>query len=172
MKHPDFIPLVQNLWNKPCYAESALDRIQLKLKKFKQYFKGWGHNKLGEQKKKRKLLQDELAVLEELDEDNLLSLDQTQSKAKIQSEILKMLEDEELYWFKRSHSTWLHMGDNNTEFFHRIANGRKRKNTIIYLSDGINKIEGDDNLITHATNFYKDLFGPAPGDSFPLRNDL
>lgn len=108
----------------------------------------------------------------ELEEENILTLEQIHSKATVQSEILKMLEDEELYWFKRSHSTWLHKGDNNTEFFHRIANGRKRKNTIIYLSDGVNKIEGDGNLLKHATNFYKDLFGPAPGGSFPLNSDL
>jgi hypothetical protein len=29
---------------------------------------------------------------------------------------MKMLEDEELYWHKRSHEKWLHEGDNNTKF--------------------------------------------------------
>jgi hypothetical protein len=37
----------------------------------------------------------------------------------------KMPEDEELYCHKISHEKWLHEGDNNIEFFHRIANGRK-----------------------------------------------
>ena len=83
-----------------------------------------------------------------------------------------MLEEEELYWYKRAHEKWLHKGDNNTDYFHRIANGRKRKNTIISLLDGDQSIEGDDNLIKHATSYYKDLFCPAPGNTFPLDNNL
>jgi hypothetical protein len=42
-------------------------------------------------------------------------------------ELYNILDEEELVWFKRSHEAWLLKGDNNTEHFHRIANGRKRK---------------------------------------------
>jgi len=83
-----------------------------------------------------------------------------------------MLEDEELYWYKRAHENWLHKGDNNTDYFHRIANGRKMKNTIISLMDGDQNIEGDDNLIKHATSYYKQLFGLAPGNTFPTYHNL
>jgi len=77
-----------------------------------------------------------------------------------------------LYWFKRSHEKWLLEGDSNTEYFHRVANGRKRKNTILTLLDGDNIIEGDDNILAHATNYYKTLFGPSPGNSFPIDPNL
>ena len=56
----------------------------------------------------------------------------------------------------------------NTKYFQRIANGRKRKNTIISLKNDNGIIEGDENLIKHATDYYKMLFGPAPGNAFPL----
>ena len=79
----------------------------------------------------------------------------------IQSQILLLLEEEELYWFKRSHEKWLHEGDNNTEFFHRIA---KQK--------GDEVVEGDSNLLEHATEFYKNLFGPEHNHPFPLDPDL
>jgi hypothetical protein len=36
-----------------------------------------------------------------------------------------MLAEEEQYWHKRSSSRSLLKGDNNTEFFHRMANGKK-----------------------------------------------
>jgi len=83
-----------------------------------------------------------------------------------------ILEEEELYWFKRSHEKWLHEGDNNTEFFHRVANGRKRKNTILSFKKEDEIIEGDSNLLAHATEYYKTLFGPEQGHSFPLDPDL
>ena len=40
VKHPDFLSKVKELWDKPCHANSAFDRIQAKIKRFKQYFKG------------------------------------------------------------------------------------------------------------------------------------
>ena len=81
-------------------------------------------------------------------------------KSEIQLELLHMLEEEEIYWNKRSNAKWLLKGDNNTKFFHRVANGRKRKNTIFCLQQDDRVIEGDDNLLLHATDFYKQLFGP------------
>jgi hypothetical protein len=39
-KHQEFMPTVYELWNRPWHGKSAFDRIQSKLKRFKQYFKG------------------------------------------------------------------------------------------------------------------------------------
>lgn len=76
------------------------------------------------------------------------------------NENLSLLEQEEAYWLTRCHEQWLHKGDNNTSYFHKIANGRRRKTTIISLEkDGV-VIEGDDNLLKHATEYYATLFGP------------
>jgi hypothetical protein len=52
LKHQEFIPKVKEILEKPCRAVSALDRIQQKLKMFKQHFKGRGFNLQGEWRKK------------------------------------------------------------------------------------------------------------------------
>jgi hypothetical protein len=89
-----------------------------------------------------------------------LNDDQLDKKVWLLCENLKSLEQEELYWYERSHETWLLPGDNNTAYFHKCANGRKRKSQIISLEhDGL-VIEGDDNLLKHASEYYVDLFGP------------
>jgi hypothetical protein len=46
-RHQEFMPKVFEFWNIPCHGKLAFDRIQCKLKRFKQYFKGWGHNTRG-----------------------------------------------------------------------------------------------------------------------------
>jgi hypothetical protein len=51
-------------------------------------------------------------------------------------EILALLEQEEDYWLSRCHEHWLLKGDNNTSYFHKIANGRMRKMTIVSLEKG------------------------------------
>jgi hypothetical protein len=42
-------------------------------------------------------------------------------------ENFKSLEQEEQYWFERSHETWLLKGAQNTKYFHKCASGRKKK---------------------------------------------
>ena len=64
LKQPDFLPTVQSIWEKLCYAVSAMDRIQAKLKRFKQYFKGWSFNRQGALRKKRNEIHEELLSIE------------------------------------------------------------------------------------------------------------
>ena len=87
-------------------------------------------------------------------------------------ESLQLLDQEESYWVKRCHEQWLLKGDSNTKYFHSIANGRKRKNYVLFLeSDGI-VIEGDENLLKHATKYYADLFGPAEDHNIRIDNSI
>ena len=74
----------------------------------------------------KKDIQDSLAELEAQEELATLSFNQMMEKSNLLCELMGILEEEELYWFKRSHETWLHKGDNNTDYFHWIANGRGR----------------------------------------------
>lgn len=46
--------------------------------------------------------------------------------------------------------------------------GKKRKNTIFSLQHEDIIIEGDENLLLHATEFYKDLFGSSKKPSIQL----
>jgi hypothetical protein len=73
---------------------------------------------------------------------------------------------------QHSHEKWLLCGDQNTSYFHRVCNGIKRKNTVLLLKDGDINIEGSENLVKHATNFYKTLFGPAPGNLIGIDNNM
>jgi len=118
--------------------------------------------------KRKKKMQEELLALEQLEEETPLIQDQMLRKSWLISELLKISEEEELYWKQRSHDKLLHEGDLNTEYFHRMANGRKRRNLIIRMEDGDKTIEGDADLLAHATDYYKNLFGPDLGNSFPL----
>ena len=113
-------------------------------------------------------MQDELLVLEQIEEENPLPADQMLRKTWLISELFRISEEEELYWKLRSHDRLLHEGDINAKYFHRLANGRKRRNIILQMEDGDKVVEGDVELLAHATDYYKDLFGPAEGNKFPL----
>jgi hypothetical protein len=68
-------------------------------------------------RKKGKEFQCELAELEAIEENYGLSMSQFDRKSWLLCENLKSLEQEENYWYERSHPNWLLKGDANTAFF-------------------------------------------------------
>lgn len=113
----------------------------------------------------------ELAMLEELEEEGQLTPELYSRKIDVCFELHEILVNEEIYWLQQSHERWLLKGDLNTDYYHKIANGCKRENTIHSLRAGEVVIVGTDNLIAHATEFYKELFSPALGNQFHLDPD-
>jgi len=65
-------------------------------------------------------------------------------------------------WRQRFRVQWINEGDNNTEFFHRTANGRKRCNTInsVFIN-GVELVDQRD-LNNAFTNYFKGILGSKP----------
>jgi hypothetical protein len=126
----------------------------------------------GSRKKRKQFIQETLLDLEEMEESNPLSTEQLRDRMILTNELFHIMEEEELIWLRRSHETWLLKGENNTEYFHRIANGKKRKQSIFYLHSENGIISGTGQLLQHATSYYKSLFGPADGNAFDLDPDV
>ena len=65
----------------------------------------------------------------------------------------------EIKWYERAKVKTLLLGDDNTRFFHLVANGKHRKQHIYNLENDQGVVIGDDQLKKHITQFYKNLFG-------------
>jgi hypothetical protein len=98
-----------------------------------------------------KEIHEEIVVLQLLEEQGSINEDQIKQKVALNVELLHILDEEELYWYRRFHETWLLKGDNNTSFFHKIASGQRRKQYIFSLQDGCTTIKGIDGLLNHAS---------------------
>jgi mannosylglycoprotein endo-beta-mannosidase len=85
---------------------------------------------------------------------------------------MNLLEQKETYWRSRCHEQCLLKGDNNTNYFHKIANGRKRKNIMITLERNGELIEENENLLNHATEYYTELFGPKTDHDIHIEQSL
>jgi exonuclease III len=168
LHHADLKKKVNEIWKKKVTAKSNIDAWCIKMDRVKKFLKGWGHSLKGHTRKYKNILKEELEKLEKLEEDFILDAENLNRKTFIHSELLRIMEEEEIYWHKRSNNNWLLKGDCNTAFFHRVANGKKRKNTIFSLNHNDQVIEGDDALVEHATSFYKELFGPSTSSGFHM----
>lgn len=139
-----------------------------KLKRVKKYLKGWGADRFVHARKSRKEIYVELGVIDELEELPSLDADMHCRRAALNTELFDLLAEEEIFWLQQTNEKWSLQGDRKTAFYHRVANGRKRKNTIHSLEDGDVVIEGTSMLLEHAIAFYSNLFGPTPGHVFQL----
>lgn len=59
-------------------------------------------------------------------------------------------------------------GENNTQFFHLIANGKHRKKNIFQLEQDEGTIIGHENLKLYMYDYYKRLFGADEGSFISL----
>jgi hypothetical protein len=163
---------VEKAWKTPVKGNDSISVFQEKLRNVKTSLKGWGANVRGESLKLKKELLSELENLEALEKDNILSGPLFARKGEIQFKLMKIHEEEELYWFSRSSEKWLLEGDNNTAYFHHVANERRRKNTMYSLKKDDIHIQGTADLLTHATEYYKMLFGPGEGNLMQLADSV
>ncbi|OAY85604.1 hypothetical protein ACMD2_24263 [Ananas comosus] len=61
-------------------------------------------------------------------------------------------------WKTRAKQRWLKEGDGNTKFFHAVANGRKRVNSIEVIEDNGRYISREEQKRSYFLNKFKQLF--------------
>ena len=92
-------------------------------------------------------------------------------KIEIKAKIEALASLEEISWRQKSRAMFLKEGDNNTRFYHRLANSHRRANTMRGVEvDGI-IYEADSNIQDQVVGFYKSLY-QEPEDWRPTVNGL
>lgn len=112
-----------------------------------------------------------LQQLEEIDnlaESRELSAAEWQKRYEIENELENIYQKEAIYWQQRGSDVWVLERDANTQFFHQHANGRRRKNTIISLETNLGEVRCQQDIMSHVTSFYKNLFGSQPPSNMRL----
>jgi mannosylglycoprotein endo-beta-mannosidase len=101
-----------------------------------------------------------LSLLENLDkkaETTTLSEQEIHLKHFLKESLVLLLREEELKWYERAKVKTLLEGDDNTRFFHLVANGKHRKQHIFKLENDQGVVIGDEHLKSHITRFYNKL---------------
>ena len=117
-------------------------------------------------KKEKKRL---IAWLDELDkkvEISILIDNEINLKHYLKERLIFLLREEEIKWYERAKVKTLLQGDDNTRFFHLVANGKHRKQHIFRLEQEDGVIVGNLELKKYITHYYKNLFGQ------PDENDI
>jgi hypothetical protein len=95
LQHAEFNLKVKEIWNRKVKAKSAIDTWCIKMDRVKKFLKGWGQSLKGHTRKYKNILKEELEILEKLEEDTTLEAKKLDRKTFIQTELLRLMEEEE-----------------------------------------------------------------------------
>lgn len=83
-------------------------------------------------------------------------------------EMVSILKQEEIYWKQRARVTWLKEGDENTNYFHSVANGCRNRNFIPWVWHDNHRVDDIGRIGDSFTSFYKDLYGSTQEHRFQI----
>jgi hypothetical protein len=159
---------VSDVWNKERKGATSLQKWQNKIRRLRQFLKGWAKNMRRAYKKEKQELMRKADELDRKAESVLLTQQELDLKQSVKNRLMQLLREEELKWFQRAKSTEILEGDNNTRYFQLVANGKHRKTRIFPLEQEEGVIEGEENLKRYITKYYKVLFGPHIKNNFSM----
>jgi endonuclease/exonuclease/phosphatase family metal-dependent hydrolase len=167
-----FFEVFSEVWKRENRGGTPMQRWQSKIRRLRQFLRGWTKNMNGAYKKEK---QEFLRKAEELDkkaESQLLSQHEWDLKQSIHERITQLLREEEVRWFQRAKTTKILKGDNNTKYFQMVANGKRRKTRIFRLEQEEGIVEGEEQLNSYITKYYKNLFRKSQVSSLTLNESL
>ncbi|KAK6131598.1 hypothetical protein DH2020_034612 [Rehmannia glutinosa] len=147
-------PFVRDAWDSQLSTNSP-EHIKGKLQQLGQSLMAWEASHFGSITKQ---LDTERTRLAKIQAQPPTSINIVSAK-ELEKKITTLMQREETMWFQRSRVNWLRDGDKNTAFFHRVASGRKLRNSIDRIQDidGYWKEEHND-IAGVFQRFYANLF--------------
>ena len=130
-----FVENVQAWGDQYTFSRTPSSVLANKMKVLKEDLKRWNRMEFGNVGVNKKKLLDKLARLDEKEGVHGLMHEERRQREEMKVEVECLVSLEEISWRQKSRVLWLKEGDNNTKFFHNMANLHRRYNHLrIYLS--------------------------------------
>ncbi|XP_075665584.1 uncharacterized protein LOC142635283 [Castanea sativa] len=138
LKSEGFVDRVQTWWNRYSFVGTPSFVLAKKLKALKEDIVQWNRREFGNVAHQKKQLLEELITLDAKEGDFGLSEGEKVHRAGLRSQVKHLLSLEEISWRQKSRMLCIKEGDNNTKFFHKMANSHRRSNLVRTLEvDGV-----------------------------------
>ena len=132
LKQAGFVDRVQEWWNGYNFSGTPSFVLACKLKALKWDLKLWNRKEFGDLSFNKNRLMVELLELDVKEGLYGLKIEDKLQREAHKAELIHIAHLAEISWRQKSKSKvlWLKEGDNNTKFFHKVANSHRRCNYI------------------------------------------
>ena len=134
-----------------------------KLKALKEDIVKWNRQEFGNVVHQKKQLLEELRTVDAKEGDLGLSYGEKCHRANLRSQVEHLLSLEEISWRQKSRMLCIKEGDNNTKFFHKMANSHRMFNHLRTLEVNGVVFEEDFEVSNQVVQFYKNLYKETEG---------
>jgi hypothetical protein len=158
LKSEGFVDKVQGWWSTYSFKGPPSRVLARKLKALKEDLKTWNRNVFGDVSLKKNRAMDDILKLDEKEHQGYLSREDRLQREVLKGEVDSLAHLEEVSWRQKSRVLWLREGDNNTKFFHKMANSHRRRNQIKCIEvEGI-RYEEESDIRDQVVQFYSTLY--------------
>ena len=157
LKTDGFKDRVHSWWNRYSFLDTPSFVLAKKLKALKEDIIRWNRSEFGNVERQKKELLEALKLLDVKEGKLGLSEVELGERAMLRSQIQNLLSLEEVSWRQKSRMLCIKEGD-NTKFFHKVANSRRRYNHISILEVNGVIYEDESEMANQAVQFYKNLY--------------
>lgn len=128
-----FNDLVREWWSSFEFEGFASFILAQKLKAPKKAIKNWNMGVLGRVEQRKADCLSKIAVIDVQEQSSSILKALKFEKENLRKAYHSWMRMEEISWKQKSRISWLKHRDNNTKFFHRTADHRKKENDILGL---------------------------------------
>ena len=132
--------------------------LACKLKALKEDLKKWNKDSFGDVHHRKNCCMRDILELDVKEEREGLSSDEYLLREEFKGEVTKLAHLAETSWRQKSRATWLKEGDNNTSFFHHMANLNRRRNYLGSLEVDGCIFEDKEDIKVQVEQFYQFLY--------------
>jgi len=96
-----FMDMVKKVWSEEDTGSTPMEKWQAKIRRLRQFLRGWAKNVSGANKKEKKDILDALDALGKKAEHSFLSTREIDVKQCLKNRIAQLLREEEIKWYQR-----------------------------------------------------------------------
>ena len=153
-----FVDRVAAWWSSSSFTGLPSLILARKLKALKEDLKQWNYQVFGNVDLKQQQLFCDLEVLDCKESCGGLSPSERDHRGTLLLELDKLAHFKETSWRQKSRVLWLKEGDNNTKFFHKMANSNRRWNFMEKLEVDGTLYTSDSDIRNKAVDYYASLY--------------
>ncbi|WKA08526.1 hypothetical protein VitviT2T_026242 [Vitis vinifera] len=162
-----FMDQLKSWWGSLSFTGSLSFVLDAKLKALKGLLKTWNKEVFGVIETKKREALSQVVYWDTVENHSTLSLEDCEARKEAQEAYKTWVLREEISWRQRSRELWLKEGDNNTKFFHRMANAHSRRNWLSRLKVDdcwhTEELELKNSVVGAFNNLYSEEGGWRPG---------